>query len=219
MKVNRLNSRNTVFSFPELDQTNVLAIYGEKYTYLCDTFLGPDAMEEIKDIIKKDGRSQQIIVFNSHYDWDHVWGNCAFKDSIIVAHEKCRENLDKYFWEDFKKNSKFAKGEVVPCFPNLLFQEKLVFTDDDITFYYTPGHTEDSSTCFDKKTNTLFVGDNVENPHPYVQKNNIEQLINTLQTYIKLNPSYIITGHGKEGSLDLINTNIDYLKKKLNEND
>lgn len=215
MKIKRLNSRNIVFSFPELDQTNILAIYGDRYTYLCDTFLGPDSMEEVKEIFRKDGRNQQIIIFNSHYDWDHVWGNCAFSNSIIVAHEKCYKNLERYFWDDYHKNVQHAKGNVVPYFPNLLIKERLIFKEDELTFFYSPGHTNDSSSCFDKKTSTLYVGDNVESPHPFVANSNIKLLIYTLSEYIKIKPKNIVIGHGKESSIDLIKENINYLKARL----
>lgn len=213
MKIKRINERNIMISFPELEQTNILVIYGESFTYICDTFLGPEPMEKVKDIIKEDKREKPIILFNSHGDWDHIWGNSAFPDSIIIAHYKCREYIENHFYEDLDKNSNYAKGEIRPFYPNLLFEKGIFFADDDVEFFYTPGHTDDSASCFDRKTKTLFVGDNVEAPVPHLQSKDIQSYINTLEKYIEMQPKTIITGHGKEGSIILINSNLTYLRK------
>ncbi len=212
MEINYINERNIIISFPEFE-TNIFIIYGEKYTYICDTFLGPESMNKVKDMIIKDKREQPIIVFNSHRDWDHVWGNCAFENSTIIAHYKCREYLEKHFLEDLEKKSHFAKGKVLPCYPNLLFTDRILFPDDDIEFFYTPGHTEDSSSCYDRKTKTLFVGDNVEPLIPIIQNKDLKSYINTLKKYIDIQPEVIITGHGKDGTMNLLNSNLNYLEK------
>ncbi len=213
MEIKNINERNIKISFPELGQTNILIIYGQKFTYICDTFLGPEAMDGVKDMLIEDNRTQPIIVFNSHGDWDHVWGNCTFSNSIIVAHYKCREYLENNFFKDLEKNIQYAKGEIVLCYPNLLYEERLFFPDDEVEFFYTPGHTEDSSSCYDRKTKTLYVGDNVEAPLPILQSKDLKSYINTLEKYIEMQPKAIITGHGKEGSMSLIKSNLDYLEK------
>lgn len=216
MQFKRLGARATVFSFPELGQTNLLAIYGNRFTYICDTFLGPEPMEEIKQVIKDDGRNQPIIIFNSHSDWDHVWGNCAFDQSIIISHEQCRANLENNFSNELSANSQYAMGKIKPQFPNLLFKERLIFPDDDLEFFYTPGHTNDSASCIDKKSGVLFIGDNVEYPIPYLQSTDLKGYIISLKKYIELEPNYIVTGHGGDATMDLVFSNLDYITKLYN---
>jgi len=215
MQYKRLGGRGVVFSFSELDQTNILTIYGDSFTYICDTFLGPKPMEEIKKIIIKDGRKQPIIVFNSHSDWDHVWGNCAFDQSIIISHEQCRNNLENNFYKEYSDNCKYAMGEINPKFPNLIFKERLTFPDDELEFFYTPGHTNDSSSCFDTKNGVLYVGDNVEYPIPYIQSSDLTSYIITLKQYIDLAPKFIVTGHGNDATMDLVVSNLDYITELL----
>lgn len=205
--------RGKIFSFPELDQMNIVAIYGKEYTFLCDTYLGPKPMEEVKQIFLQDGRVQPIILFNSHSDWDHVWGNCAFSGSLIIGHEQCRTKLEQNFRIEFEKNKQYIQGDVKPLFPNLLFKEQLHFAEEQLLFFHTPGHTDDSSSCFDQETGLLYTGDNVEAPFPFVQSRNLDQYIRTLEGYLELNPKYIVTGHGGMGSIELIITNLDYLKQ------
>lgn len=216
MRYKRIGARGVVFSFAELDQTNILTIFGERFTYICDTFLGPEPMEEIKQVIKDDGRKQPIILFNSHSDWDHVWGNCAFSQSTIISHEQCLVNLKNNFFNELSANSEYAMGDIKPEFPNILFKERLSFPDDAIEFFYTPGHTNDSASCLDKEGGILYVGDNVEYPIPYIQSPNLESYITTLKKYIELEPKYIVTGHGNHASMELIVSNINYITKLSN---
>ena len=62
--------------------------------YVCDTFLGPDSMKDIARIIKDNGHHEKpVVVFNSHADWDHVWGNCYFEDAMIISHRECRNRM------------------------------------------------------------------------------------------------------------------------------
>lgn len=216
MKYKRLGERGIVFSFSELDQTNILVIYGDNFTYICDTFLGPTPMEKIKEKIKDDGRKQPIIIFNSHSDWDHVWGNCAFDQSIIISHEQCRKNLEKNFFNELNEYSEFAMGDIVLKYPNILFTERLSFPDDSLEFFYTPGHTGDSASCFDTKNGILYVGDNVEYPIPYIQSSDLANYIITLKQYIELKPKYIVTGHGSNADINLVVSNLDYITKVHN---
>jgi len=215
MQIKRIGQRTLIFSFPELEQVNLLAVYGKTYTYLCDTFLGPVPMEEIKSFFSKENRNQPIVVFNSHWDWDHVWGNCAFPSSMIVGHKLCRENLEKGFWSELERNKQHVMGDVKPLFPNVLFTDRLSFPEDEVEFIHTPGHTNDSSSCYDKKEDVLYVGDNVEYPIPYVSDRDIKTYISTLEKYLEWNPSYIVTGHGNIFTMELIQSNLAYLKSLI----
>ncbi|MFV9511050.1 MBL fold metallo-hydrolase [Tepidibacillus sp. LV47] len=156
---------------------------------------------------------KQKRAHHSHWDWDHVWGNCAFPDSIILSHQYCRENLEKGFWSELERNKSYIRGDVRPLFPNLVFTEEIIFAEDQVKFYYTPGHTNDSASCLDLVDGTLYVGDNVEYPIPYVSHPDVNTYILTLESYIELAPKTIITGHGNQWSLDLVKDNVKYLKQ------
>lgn len=212
MDSTRLGSRCVLLSFPEL-AVNLLAIYGEHRTYLCDTFLGPEPMELVKEAFRADGRDQPVVVFNSHSHWDHVWGNCAFPGSLVLAHELCRTRLERDFAKELKAYGGQAKGAVTPRFPDLVFSDKVAFSDDGVEFYHTPGHTPDSASCLDLKDNVLFVGDNVEEPIPYVQDPDLATYIATLEGYLRLNPAACVAGHGRRFPRDLIEANLTYLRR------
>ena len=129
-------------------------------------------------------QEKPVVVFNSHADWDHIWGNCFFKEAMILGHENCRIRIQKDGPADLKRNAMRQQGEVILVPPTATFEESYVFDDDEIEFFYSPGHTIDSSSCFDHKEKVLFVGDNVESDVPYVNHLNFDTYISSLQGYL-----------------------------------
>jgi glyoxylase-like metal-dependent hydrolase (beta-lactamase superfamily II) len=214
MNVQEVGTRGFFFSFDEPYRTNVYAINGEKFLFICDTFLGPDPMNEILKFLEEKGfTSKPIIVFNSHHDYDHIWGNQCFKDSIILAHKLCRKKIEEVGESDLKEYENHKKGEVELTLPNVLFTNKVVFPDEGVEFFHSPGHTLDSSSCYDQIDEVLFVGDNIEAPFPYLRKFNMKEYSETLENYIARKAIVILSGHDDLMFTDkLIRENLDYLK-------
>ncbi|WMJ82147.1 MBL fold metallo-hydrolase [Clostridium sp. MB40-C1] len=219
MKVNRIGSRGFIFTFDELLNTefncttNVYLIDGKSHIFICDTFLGPKSMLLIKKFIDKYLVKKDIVIFNSHSDWDHIWGNCFFKEELIVAHEKCRENIEKNANTELNKYKDYCQGKVSICTPNFTFTDRIYFYEEGIEFIYSPGHTNDSASCIDKVDNILFVGDNVESPSPYLNNNNFNEYKKTLTDYISIGAEVIVPGHGEVTDYDLVRRNLEYIKK------
>jgi glyoxylase-like metal-dependent hydrolase (beta-lactamase superfamily II) len=214
MKVQEVGTRGFLFTFDDPYRTNVYAINGEKYLFICDTFLGPDPMKEVLKFLKDKGfTSKPIVVFNSHHDYDHIWGNQLFKDSIILAHNLCRTKIEEIGESDLKDYKDHKKGDVEITLPNTLFSSKVLFIDEGVEFFHSPGHTDDSSSCYDQIDEVLFVGDNIESPYPYLRKLNIAMYSDTLDDYISRNPIVVICGHDDLMFTDkMIRENLEYLK-------
>ncbi|MHA1447095.1 MAG: MBL fold metallo-hydrolase, partial [Candidatus Heimdallarchaeaceae archaeon] len=161
MKVQKVGSRGYVFTFEDPYKLNIYVINGEEHIFICDTGFGSDSVNELLDYLRSiDIHSKPFIVFNSHADYDHVWGNHVFKESEIIAHELSPEIFQKEGEEILEKYEEHKRGEVILTPPNKLFKEKIVFEDEGVEFYHSPGHTLESSSCFDHKEKILFVGDN-----------------------------------------------------------
>ena len=77
---------------------------------------------------------------------------------MILGHELCRLRIEKESEEALARNQENKQGtvEIVP--PNTVFSERILFADDDVEFYHTPGHTLDSASCFDHLDRVLFCG-------------------------------------------------------------
>lgn len=207
--------RGYFFSFEEPYKTNIYVIEGENDLYFLDTFLGPDPMKDVLGELEKlKVPKKNIIVFNSHFDYDHVWGNCLFNDSLIFSHYKCKTLLMEKGPESLEKYKSQMQGDVKLVLPNLTFRREITFQEDELTFFYSPGHTEDSSSCFDHKSKVLFVADNLENPFPYIRTLDIDEFIESLNRYLEYKPEKIISGHdGMYENSHVINKTIEYFRK------
>ena len=137
MQFERIGKRGHLFIF-ELgdvgtDTANVYVIKGKTHWFVIDTFLGPEAIFEIKSVLNTDFTEKPTIVVNTHAHFDHFWGNCAFPHATIIAHTLCRQAINtKQQVEYLEKNAKFQQGKVELVAPNLTFENRLVFEDEGV---------------------------------------------------------------------------------------
>lgn len=160
MKVQKIKNRSTMFTYPTIDgwDLNLHLIVGEHNNYVIDTGLGTQSMVPVMDHINKE---LPIVVINTHFHWDHIWGNSVFSDCPIIAHRLCREIIEAEWDDMLKKNGRYVSGDAEKCLPNLVFEKELNFPEDGIRLFYTPGHTVDSISVLDEKDKVLNLGDNV----------------------------------------------------------
>ncbi len=214
----RVGTRGVCVSFDEFKNTkykmttNVYIIRTTRYDFVCDTYLGPHAIAPVIDALREKA-SKEIIVINSHYHWDHVWGNCYFDHSLVIAHTECRKHMLETGAEDLRESAAFQAGPVALTLPNLTITKSLTFEEEGIVIFSSPGHTSDSISVYDRIDNVLFASDNVQAPIPtYMESSDVTTYIKTLQDYVDLNPAYIIPGHDNILGLDELNQNLAYLE-------
>ncbi|EGW37932.1 MBL fold metallo-hydrolase [Desulfosporosinus sp. OT] len=210
MIIQEIGIRGVIFTYE--DDISVYLIKGDHQIVLCDTHLGPRSMNVVKDYLLTQSSPKELLVFNSHSDWDHIWGNCAFKGAKIIGHEKLKPRMQEIGYYELDLLRKFHNGEIQLRYPNLTFSEKLSLEDEDIEFIYAPGHTIDSALCFDRRDSILFIGDLVEYPIPYLDYYDLDVFIKTLEL-IKHFPAQIkISAHSGIVDNDLIERNLSYIQ-------
>lgn len=211
--VREIGIRGVIFTYD--DDISVYLIKGDHHYVLCDTHLGPLSMNVIKDYLPIQLTPKELLVFNSHSDWDHIWGNCAFEDAKIIGHTSARSRMREIGDYELNRLRKFHHGDIKLKYPNLTFSETLVLEEEDIEFIYAPGHTIDSSLCFDRRDSVLYVGDLVEFPIPYLDYYDLHAFIETLE-FIKNFPAKIkLSAHSGVVNEDLIERNLSYIKDIL----
>lgn len=221
MKVTKIGSRGLMFDFEEgettLGQTIVYLIKGEKYLFLCDTQTGPKPMNLVKEYINDELKNKKLIIFNSHFHWDHIWGNDCFDDSIIISHSKARENMVYHAEKELKENSKFVDGNIIIRYPDITFDKKLAFEEEGVEFIFAPGHTSGHAICYDKKEKIVFVGDLVEEPIPMLLDRDLDAFKNSLEYILTMDAQKYITTHSYLASEEMVNLNLQYLKAVLED--
>lgn len=197
MQIRKIKSRGFLFthSNPGWD-LNVYLIIGKKNNYIIDTGLGSLSIEPIKEYLKNDNRT--TIVINTHYHWDHIWGNGSLKDYTIVSHKLCREMIQLKWEEMIQKNGQYCYGDVEMHLPNLVFEKELYFAEDKIKLFHTPGHTLDSISVLDEEDDVILLGDNIGDslediiPSIYCEK---DVYMNTMKKYEEMDFDICISGH------------------------
>jgi glyoxylase-like metal-dependent hydrolase (beta-lactamase superfamily II) len=209
-----LSPRARAFKFDEIPDyyTCVFLIETDKYFFVLDTFAGSLAMEPVRDKIQAMNKDKEVLVINSHFHWDHVWGNLTFRDCKIVSHQLCREALISNWDDQIQNRGHFIQGETEPVFPSVVFETTLSFVDENIELIHTPGHTADSISVFDHAENSLYVFDNLERPIVYVEDPNIERYMETLRYYLALKPNRIFGSHTLELEIGDIHDTTGYLE-------
>lgn len=205
MEINKISGQATVFTFDNIASylTHVYLIEKASRYYLIDTYCGPDSILPALSAINM-APEKELVVINSHFHWDHVWGNCTFRDKVIISHELCREYLNQFWESQLEKNREHITGQVVKTLPNCTFTDTLMFHDEGLEIFHSPGHTKDSISIFDQEEKILYVGDNLEKPIIYVESNDLQTYINTLEKYLTYQPSKIVSGH----TLDLTEADV-----------
>ncbi|TYB90854.1 MAG: MBL fold metallo-hydrolase [Kosmotoga sp.] len=220
LKKEKIGNRGTLFTLESEEFiVTVYVIEGEKYNFLIDTLTGPETIAEVKDFIKKELNDKQLFIIYTHSHYDHTWGTCLFDKSIVVAHEKCYELLDMNERNLLKEKPELADGEVEIVLPDIIFKESMNFPEEDLELIYTPGHTVDSLSIYDKKDRVLFVGDNIELPLPMLQWNNLERFGKTLKNYLEMDFDILLSSHSRNIGRKSIEDHLDYVNAIISGND
>ncbi|MHA2068896.1 MAG: MBL fold metallo-hydrolase [Candidatus Thorarchaeota archaeon] len=213
--MSQIGLRGLVFSFEDPYLTNVYVIIGDKRIFVCDTFCGPESMKAVTDHLQGQGHKDlPFTIFNSHSHYDHIWGNSFFENAQILSHHKCPELIEKEGSRALLDYATHMKGDVQLVSPNTTFGYRVTFTEEEVEFFHSPGHTPDSASCYDHKDRVLFVSDNVESPLPYLYQANLHRYQETLKRYLDIDWNFLVTGHDPISKDDsLIRENLEYISK------
>lgn len=203
MRVQKIGKRSLVFTYPGQEwNLNLHVILGDRYNYVIDTGLGPKSVAPLK----KHFMDRPVIVVNTHFHWDHVWGNCAFPGSLIISHKLCRELIESRWDEMLARNRRYVAGNVSMRLPDMTFEGSVYFEDDGIKIVHTPGHTMDCISVLDERDRILNAGDNIgdttEEIVPSLASTK-EEYISTLKIYKGMEFDACISGHNEPQGSDI----------------
>src|SRR5581483_6532759 len=77
----------------EAMEVDAYVISTARYITLCDTLLRPEDMAQVVQEIQDELAGRQLLVIDSHADWDQAGGNGYFTGTHaapIIAHRHCR---------------------------------------------------------------------------------------------------------------------------------
>lgn len=146
----------------------------QRYVVVVDTMINAVTGRKLLAVAQeKLGNGRQLLVINTHADYDHSWGNMAFgaeaaaiigsKLSVPLLLGPETERLVQY-----KEREPDVFEDVVIVPPTVLVDGRLTIDGGDLTLEYfpTPGHTVDHYSLFIPEINTLLAADAAEVPYP-----------------------------------------------------
>ncbi len=199
----------------EVDNYVVLT---ERYAVVFDTLLCPEDMADLMQMVQPEQR--QLLVVNSHADWDHAWGNCYFtggQAAPIIAHKHGLARLQSEeahaeLAEFQQKYSAFRNVVLTP--PTLTFTTNMSIHDGDLTIelLHAPGHHTDHIMAWLPDLSLLLAFDTVEMPVPILENaHSVQSMYDTLHHILNLHPQRVLCSHGKTTSSAIVQRNLDYL--------
>lgn len=210
------------FTYPRFFSTHCYVVETGKNIFVIDTYMGPGAIGDMTAAVERMRRGRNLYVINTHHHFDHIWGNCAFEDAVIVGHRQCRDLVMKGGADTLRElggaNPDWVEGEVSLEPPELIFEDRLHFEDGGctVTLEHFPGHTSDSLIVWLEPMHVCIAGDSVEYPFPTVWEEGgnygLSVYISNLERLLERRPEKIFPGHGRRTDPELAEDNIFYLK-------
>lgn len=202
-------------------EVDAYGIITDRYLIVLDTLLCPEDMAVVMGEVQDALAGRQLLVVNSHADWDHSWGNAYFTTqhaAPILAHEHCRTRLEsveaKTELVDYQhRYPVFQNVVLVP--PTLTFSSTMTIHGGDLTIalFSAPGHTTDHIAAWIPELRLLLAFDAVEQPIPIIDtRAGVQPMFTTLERFLALEPQRVLCSHGKTTSIALVKENLAYLR-------
>lgn len=216
------DSRILAFQFDDL--VTCFAVISERYVVLLDTMFNSESAQQMMDhLLPYLNNKRQLLVINTHSDWDHCWGNQLFSgaDAVypapIIASRGCandfRTGVCAATLAEMQTQSSDVYGEVTLIKPTLIFEQKLTIVGGDLTFELFPavGHTHDHISIYIPEIKTLFAADAAERPYPQPRKPEfMPQMRQTLAELAALETDVVLYCHADDIDAAAIHGNIAY---------
>ncbi len=202
-------------------EVDTYALFGARSVVLVDTTSLPAVSARLVELLRPVLAGRQLLVVNTHADYDHAWGNATFAPdgpfpAPIIAHEQVRMRL-----ESGAERERLARMQAAdPVFvgvrlapPTLTFAEGLTIHGGDLTIelVHTPGHTPDHVSVWVSELRLLLAGDAAEHPFPAVGgAQDVPLLRASLLRLAAQSPALVFPCHGGTTDPGLLARNTAY---------
>ncbi|HEX6384020.1 MAG TPA: MBL fold metallo-hydrolase [Anaerolineae bacterium] len=209
------------------DLVKTFIVITARFVVLVDTMINATTGAKLLEIARPHLNGRQLLVVNTHADYDHVWGNQVFagpealQPAPIIGSRFCIDQFNapnsQAFIQQMMAEEPDAFGDLRPAPPNVLFDERLVIDGGDLTLelFATPGHTPDHVAIYIPEIKTLLAADAAEVPFPFARTiDGLPQMRQSLAQMAALNPTTVLYCHAPTTiGPQLLHDNIAYFDK------
>ncbi|MFQ5554132.1 MAG: MBL fold metallo-hydrolase [Acidimicrobiia bacterium] len=155
---------------------NVGLVLGERGALIIDTRASHGQARELLSELRRVTALPVKWVVNTHWHWDHTFGNAIFAGVPVYGHERCRERLlsegaaaklDAIGWVGEEHRAAIEEVEITP--PRLLLADSLSIDLGTRTVelrHHGLAHTDNDVVVAVPDADVLFAGDVLENGAP-----------------------------------------------------
>lgn len=194
----------------------------ERFVVVLDTLLCPEDMDFVMRDIQDMLPGRQLLVVNSHADWDHCWGSGYFTGvhaAPMLAHSygSVRQRSEEAQAElhDYQQRYPLFKNvTLIP--PTLTFTQKMTVHGGDLSIELlsAPGHQRDHIAAWLPELRLLLAFDAVEMPVPIIENADaVRSMQQTLVDFLALQPQRVLCSHGKTTGIEQVERNLAYLRE------
>ncbi len=206
-------------------EVDVVAVIDRDVVTMVDTMPAPEYAAAILALLQPVLTGRQLLVVNTHADYDHAWGNAAFqmRDAMhrapILASRQAAERLrsgheQAYLAGRQREDARFAGVRLVPPTIELDGGGRIRGGQLSLELLSTPGHTADHLAVWIPEIRTLLAGDAAESPFPCCgEGSNLTALLASLRRLRALNAAVVIPCHGGVGTGELLSRNLAYFEE------
>jgi cyclase len=197
-----------------------------KTLVVVDTFASYKLAEKARGYIDKIFNKPVSHVINTHFHWDHTFGNQVFKKAVIIGHKFCLEDMKKEYSEpanrlkvikknldSIEKNKRRRdflkqvyeelKAGFILTLPTLLVEDEYTLKVGNLTIklYHVPGlHTRSNLTIYVPELGLVFTRANFHQKYfPTLEAGvDMDKLVHSLEDILSYEKTvtFIMPGHG-----------------------
>jgi glyoxylase-like metal-dependent hydrolase (beta-lactamase superfamily II) len=192
----------------------------QRFVAVLDTLLCPEDMQVVMQDVQSMLPGRQLLVINSHADWDHCWGNGYFSGTRAVPVIAQDYGLTRQYSEEaltelhaYQQHYPLFKN-VVLIAPTITFAQRLTLHGGDLSIelFAAPGHQRDHIAAWMPELRLLLAFDAVEMPVPMLENaESVPLMQQTLERFLALHPQRVLCSHGKTTDIEQVERNLEYL--------
>ncbi|MCZ6689525.1 MAG: MBL fold metallo-hydrolase [Planctomycetota bacterium] len=190
-----------------------------------DALKSPRHAKALLAEIRKISDKPIVYLVNTHWHWDHTFGNGVFPEATkIYSTKACKERLEKDGppkWETLSKETPddYEGAELV--IPEVTFVDEETLTIGGrklLVKYIGRGHTDGDAVVVDAESRVIYAGDLLFNGvHPYMADGYSKDWIETLEALHALaqpEPEKwtVVPGHGEPTTPSLAKDIAEYIR-------
>jgi hydroxyacylglutathione hydrolase len=209
----------TVFQ-SALYQTTSTVLETDDLVLVVDPNWLAEEVYEIQTHVNKNRGQRPVYLLFTHSDWDHIIGYNAFPDAICVGTRELQDSPKRVRKveqiNEFDSQNYIVRNYPIE-FPNLDIMiehdgQQLKVGNTTLTFYKSPGHTDDGMFTIVEEMGIFIAGDylsNVEYPFIYHNSHAYETTMHKVDEILAKHPIHLlIPGHGS------VTTDVQEIQKR-----